>query len=165
MAIRSTKPDMSILTGYGNALRALPGVTDITVKKDGLHVATRSPRDSKFLDGLLEDSIQGVEVHFDAAPVKPKAPKQADSEASIPKVKNRLKPGKKASPRPQLSPSEKAVKRYGKALAHIPHVTGVTADSNGSVVVHVDEKKSIGFVDDLVEDKLNGVLVQFEAAR
>jgi hypothetical protein len=148
-------PAGAVLGTYKNTLLALPGVNGVTVQKDGLHIATRSESASRLLDGMLEDTIDGVAVHFDAAPAAPKPPQAAKPKPTGPK--------KPTPPKPPLSPAEKAVRRYGKALAHVDHVTGVRAQDD-HVVLSVDQKSSIPFVDTLVEDSINGVLVQFEAA-
>lgn len=161
MLTQTVKPSpvVSAMNSYKETLEKMPGVTGVTAAEDGMHIATRSERDSKFLDSLLEDSINGVAIHFDAAPAAPKKPQ-------APKHKHPgSKPKKPSQPKPELSASEKIAKRYGKALSMIPHVTGITPDVAGDrLMVHVDDKASIGFVDNLVEDSLNGIIVQFDVA-
>lgn len=146
-----------VMQTYHDTLSHLPGVSDVSLQEDGLHLKTRSARDSKFLDALLEDSISGVVVHFDAPAPAAVIKKPAGS------AKSQVHHPRPSQPRPVLSASEKAVQRFGKALRAIPHITDVTANPTGSqqVVIHVDHATSVQFLDDLLEDKLNGVIVQF----
>jgi hypothetical protein len=155
---------------YNGVLEHLPGVRGVSADQAGLHIQAKSKASAKLLGDLLEHSIRGVPVSIQETPGEAKPP-VSHPRHSTPGAKPGHKDG--TTPRVQLSPAERVEKRYGKILRGLPHVVGVERGEDTtsrvpgqsphqSIVIVTDTPQSIPFLDDLLEDSLNGVLVQFE---
>jgi len=155
---------------YGNAIMGLPGVNGVGLGAGTLVVNAESKSAAKKLDNLLEDAIDGVPVTIkNVGVIRPQTPAAMTTEAAA-EAKAQAEAAQF-----HLADPGKVLRKYGAAIETLPGVVGVNVEAvrlgpmlpaqQDMLVVRTATPSEIGFLDNLLEDEIEGVPVKFIAVQ